>query len=508
MAAVTTDRRLPVTVPGLLRARPTLSATVRGAAGRARTGARAVSGLVPERYRRPLAWTALLCSPTLVLAGALGVGAARGETVWTPAGANAGDQAWLNTLAAPVAAGGDGATMQLPPGAAVLPQGGDLGTLTLTQPADAPVTAPAYGDSTETGRLTASGIPVRVLQAYAAAAAVMGRVDPGCRLHWSLVAGIGRVESNHGRFGGSAVTATGRVTPPILGPRLDGSNSGWATVRDSDDGRYDGDTAFDRAVGPMQFLPGTWRSYGADADRDGAADPQDVDDAALGTARYLCAGGGDLSQQADRWRAVLRYNHSNSYAALVLGLADSYAAGRAVPVPAPPAGVTPPSGGSASPVKPELPAAPSTPAPGPTATTTAPRTDPGVPRGSAPSAGATDPGTSGTTSPTGVTDPTATAQPTTDPAPTDPAPTDPTTGPAPTDSPTTTPATAPGTTDPATTDPVAPPVTPAATGPAPDPTAAPPAADPAPAPPATATDPAPAAVVDPAAGSSASGATV
>ncbi len=45
---------------------------------------------------------------------------------------------------------------------------------------------------------------------------------------------------------------------------------------------------YDRAVGPMQFLPGTWGRWGSDGDRDGVSDPQDVDDAALAAARYLC----------------------------------------------------------------------------------------------------------------------------------------------------------------------------------------------------------------------------
>jgi hypothetical protein len=341
---------------------------------------------VPRGYRRPLLLGGLLCSPTLVLAATLGFSAAWSDTpVWTPAGVNAGDQAWLDSLAAPLVTDPGGTAVPVPPTAPVLPQSGDLQVLTITQGDDAevPVTA-AAGDLVATTSLSRSGIPVRALQAYVAAMQMIGRSDPGCRLHWSLVAGIGRVESNHGRHAGSSVTAAGRVTPPILGPRLDGSTQGWATIRDTDGGRYDGDGSFDRAVGPMQFLPGTWRGFGADGDGDQRADPQDLDDAALGTARYLCTGDGDLTRADDRWAAVLRYNHSKSYAALVVGLADTYASGRAVQVPAPPPGLSQPAGRSASPLKPVPTVPPSPHATVGSATTTPtptgspiPTTDPG-----------------------------------------------------------------------------------------------------------------------------------
>ena len=126
----------------------------------------------------------------------------------------------------------------------------------------------------------------------------MARQDPRCRVHWSLLAGIGRVESNHGRYGGAGIAVDGRVSPPILGIRLDGSRPGTARISDSDGGRFDGDRAFDRAVGPMQFLPGTWAIYGGDGTPT-VRNPQDLDDAALGAARYLCAGSGDFRPAPD-----------------------------------------------------------------------------------------------------------------------------------------------------------------------------------------------------------------
>jgi murein DD-endopeptidase MepM/ murein hydrolase activator NlpD len=170
-------------------------------------------------------------------------------------------------------------------------------------------------------------IPPPALRAYVAAAAAAAAAAPPCALDWTLLAGIGAVETDHGRFGGSAPAADGRVQPPILGVRLDGSTPGTAVVADTDGGRLDGDPAVDRAVGPMQFLPGTWARAAADADGDGVADPHDLDDAAAAAAALLCAaGGGDLTAEADRRRALRAYNRSTAYADEVLAVAARYAA--------------------------------------------------------------------------------------------------------------------------------------------------------------------------------------
>ena len=68
----------------------------------------------------------------------------------------------------------------------------------------------------------------------------------------------------------------------------------------------DGDAKYTHALGPMQFIPQTWASYGVDANGDGKADIFNINDAALGAARYLCAAGGDLRTESGRVRAVLR----------------------------------------------------------------------------------------------------------------------------------------------------------------------------------------------------------
>ncbi|MFE1878390.1 lytic transglycosylase domain-containing protein [Streptomyces diastatochromogenes] len=152
-------------------------------------------------------------------------------------------------------------------------------------------------------------LPATVFAAYRRAEAELARTAPGCRLRWQLLAAIGQVESGQAR--GGRVTPDGTTVTPILGPRLTGG--AYAVVPDTDSGAYDGDAAYDRAVGPMQFIPSTWAHWGADGNGDGHADPDNVYDAALAAGRYLCAGGRDLSNPADLDRAILGYNHSDAY---------------------------------------------------------------------------------------------------------------------------------------------------------------------------------------------------
>jgi hypothetical protein len=173
--------------------------------------------------------------------------------------------------------------------------------------------------------VSVGSIPRLAAAAYLAAARDVARSDPGCGLKWWLVAGIGFVESGHAASGGSARPHwDGIARPPILGPVLDGSG-GFAAIRDSDGGRFDRDTTWDRAVGPMQFLPSTWRTWGATRDGAGLGNPQDIVTAASATARYLCASAVDLSQPAGIARAVFSYNHSFDYVRLVLSVAARYA---------------------------------------------------------------------------------------------------------------------------------------------------------------------------------------
>jgi membrane-bound lytic murein transglycosylase B len=165
-------------------------------------------------------------------------------------------------------------------------------------------------------------LPTVALDAYWRAANDLRMLNPRCGMSWWALAGIGRTESRHGTYLGAEPGVDGRVTPPILGPELDGTN-GFTSVRDSDGGALDGTSSTDRAVGPMQFLPSTWRTVGRDATGDGVADPQNLYDAALGAGVYLCRSG-SVSDEAGLRRAYFSYNRSTPYVDTVIGFADGY----------------------------------------------------------------------------------------------------------------------------------------------------------------------------------------
>ena len=167
-----------------------------------------------------------------------------------------------------------------------------------------------------------AGIPAPALRAYATATL---RVPASCGLGWTTLAGIGWVESQHGTIGGRSVADDGHPSEPILGPALDGSGRFAAIPATRESAAWHGDTTWDHAVGPMQFLPSTWDTWGTDGDADGFADPHDLDDAALAAARYLCASG-TLSTGAGWAAAVFSYNHEQVYVDTVHAAAEAYAA--------------------------------------------------------------------------------------------------------------------------------------------------------------------------------------
>lgn len=172
----------------------------------------------------------------------------------------------------------------------------------------------------------ATRIPTRALRAYAIAEATIGSDDPDCGLSWNTLAGIGRTESVHGAVNGSRVGDDGVARPDIRGIPLDGD--GVRRITDTDRGELDGDRRWDRAVGPMQFIPTTWARWGADGDRDGRNNPQDIDDASLAAAAYLCDAGKSLDS-GDGWvRAVITYNNSAEYARTISRTATRYAESR------------------------------------------------------------------------------------------------------------------------------------------------------------------------------------
>ena len=170
----------------------------------------------------------------------------------------------------------------------------------------------------------ATGIPERAVLAYAGAArdAALNREE--CGIGWNTIAAIGLVESDHGRHDGSSIGPDGTVSPPIYGPPLTGE--GTADIDDTDDGALDGDAEHDRAVGPMQIIPASWASWGFDANADGRTDPQNIDDAAIATANYLCRSSGEDMVSIDGWRTGIGgYNVGGQYLRDVEAAARDYA---------------------------------------------------------------------------------------------------------------------------------------------------------------------------------------
>ena len=201
---------------------------------------------------------------------------------------------------------------------------------TVTVPAQmpasaAPVGGPQVAYAAWASRLSwVTGIPVRALEAYAYAHAVMAARRPTCQLSWTTLAGIAAVESQHGTMGGRTLLADGRPSTPIIGIPLNGAN-GTRAIAATDGGRLTGDKIWERAVGPFQFIPSAWAIWRTDAHGDGITDPQNIDNAALAAAKYLCADNRNLASGEDWVRAILSYNNSLDYARTVYYYAQAYA---------------------------------------------------------------------------------------------------------------------------------------------------------------------------------------
>ena len=166
----------------------------------------------------------------------------------------------------------------------------------------------------------AQDIPTVALSAYQEAAA------QGCDgLDWWVLAGIGKVESDHGRTNGSTLLPSGETSPPIFGPELNGSGAG-GNLTSLPIGQWRGSWGltgdYQRAIGPMQFLPGTFARYAPDT----TATPHNIGDAARAAASLLCDG-----SIADIGMALRRYNNSQAYVDEVLHWGALYQLGGGLP---------------------------------------------------------------------------------------------------------------------------------------------------------------------------------
>jgi membrane-bound lytic murein transglycosylase B len=187
----------------------------------------------------------------------------------------------------------------------------------LSRSAERKVTGPPRVDPVWAARTGAAvGIPAPAMAAYGSAQLVLDKEQPGCHLSWNTLAGIGWIESQNGTIGGRTLLADGFSSRPIIGPALDGTR--FAAIRSTPmSATWHGDATWEHAVGPMQFIASTWAKWGADGDNDGIKNPLDINDAALTTARYLCADDHDLAT-AVGWNAAV-------HSAAVLNAANTYA---------------------------------------------------------------------------------------------------------------------------------------------------------------------------------------
>jgi len=202
---------------------------------------------------------------------------------------------------------------------------------TWASPATAPVsaaapTAPGVAGLVDADWLaqtaSSTGIPERALAAYAGVALSKAVEMPTCGLAWNTLAAIGFAESRHGTHGGSGIGPDGTATPGIYGIALDGSSTDH--IPDSDAGAVDGDAEYDRAVGPMQLIPQTWRNWHVDANADGAEDPQNIDDATLASANYLCRASGDMAAESGWHSGIAAYNSDPAYAVTIAEAGSRY----------------------------------------------------------------------------------------------------------------------------------------------------------------------------------------
>src|SRR3954447_11189392 len=165
-----------------------------------------------------------------------------------------------------------------------------LGVTVILTGVGARVSVPTFGVNDPSATAVAD-IPADYLALYRLAGRRYGR-------DWAVLAGIGKVETDHGRS------------------QLPGVHAGVNCAG---------------AAGPMQFGIGAgnhgcgdagnaWATYGVDGDNDGDRDVYDLADAIPATARYLRASGAP----GDYRRAILAYNHAHRYAAEVLAAAGRY----------------------------------------------------------------------------------------------------------------------------------------------------------------------------------------
>ena len=157
-----------------------------------------------------------------------------------------------------------------------------------------------------------SQIPPYLLPHYESAPACTG-------LPWQIVAAIGWVESRHGE--GRVDPTTGNTAPPIIGPALNGTDGNEALPATAASTAWTGDPVWQHAIGPMQFLAGTFAAWATSGSGTGPPNPNNAYDAIATAGRFLCNGQPTLDSVS---AAILRYNNSPTYEADVINQAIAY----------------------------------------------------------------------------------------------------------------------------------------------------------------------------------------
>ncbi|OZM73945.1 hydrolase Nlp/P60 [Amycolatopsis antarctica] len=152
-------------------------------------------------------------------------------------------------------------------------------------------------------------IPQRAMHGYALATVTIGQEKPGCELSWVTLAALGKVTSDHGRVGGSAIGDDGTMIQPLDTVALEDFSGASISVPG--------------AAGPMQLSPAMWETFAANAE---GAEPrkQNIDDAALTAARALCDEDRDLAEGGDWLDGVTTFQKAPLFQHRVLATANVY----------------------------------------------------------------------------------------------------------------------------------------------------------------------------------------
>ncbi|MDO4631188.1 MAG: hypothetical protein Q4A82_02755 [Corynebacterium sp.] len=164
------------------------------------------------------------------------------------------------------------------------------------------------------------GIPETALRAYAYAAWSASKKN--CNLGWPTLAALGEALSDHGQAHGSMLNDDGTTSIPLRGLNLfDPIHP--QEVGDTDAGFFDGDPTKDIPIGPMQIMPSRWEQFNTAVESAGKSNPDNINDAALTLADFLCSVGSPSA--SDGWaNGIQQINANPEFVKHVHAIAKKY----------------------------------------------------------------------------------------------------------------------------------------------------------------------------------------